>query len=141
MFTNELDWDPRSLDCHCEDSEEWFDALSHLQDDSCISQYDEFGNYTKRVRISHTEQYHHLEIFIDDAVMYHTFEHDTQHSLTIIPPDDTHGIIDQNDNTIFYDTSPIHLEATTKVLNYDLQRPLFAWIPTGIMKRTHELTT
>ena len=73
--------------------------------------------------------------------MYHTFEHDTQSSPNIIPPDDTHGIIDQNDNTIFCDTSSIPLETTTKVPNYDLQRPLFAWITTDIIKKTQELTT
>ena len=73
--------------------------------------------------------------------MYHTFEHDTQPSPTIIPSDDTHGTVDQDDNTIFYDTSSILLETTTKVSNYDLQRSLFAWIPTDLIKKTYELIT
>ena len=73
ILTNGLDWDQHTLDCSVEDSEDWFNAVSHLQDDSCISHYDEFENCIKRVHIAHAEQQIHLETCIDDDVMYHTF--------------------------------------------------------------------
>ena len=59
-----------------EDSNKCYDAVSNLHVDSCLSRYDKFGNYTKHIHIPHTEQQHHMQTFIFNATMYHTFNHD-----------------------------------------------------------------
>ena len=45
ILTNELDWDPGQLDLYLEDDEQWYDAISDLEQDPLTNLFDEFGEY------------------------------------------------------------------------------------------------
>ena len=58
FMTSDVDWDPSQLDHNLNDDEQWFDAISELQDDSLNSLFDEFGNYRKRVLVNESTIFH-----------------------------------------------------------------------------------
>ena len=126
------------------------------------SSFDEYGNYRKRVEV---QQHSALSIeeYVDRCVLYHTnqlivkcFDNDT--------PDDEGSYLyeDDDDSIIFYDsyeptnddnstsfvvqqgessTSRDPITVKTKEPDYNNQRPLFAWLPSDVIKKTYEMTT
>ena len=47
-MTSDMDWDPSVFDNNLDDDDEWFDAVSDLQNDPTTNLFYEFGNYRKR---------------------------------------------------------------------------------------------
>ncbi len=54
FLTGDLDWDPTVLD-HSHDSEQWYDAVSELENESSTNLFDAFGNYCHRVTVKLSE--------------------------------------------------------------------------------------
>ena len=104
-----------------------------------------------------------IEDSVDKCVLYHTnqiiakcFDNDTPKDGRSYPYED------DDDSIIFYDsyesinetnstsfvvqkgessTSPDGITVETKEPYYNNQRPLFAWLPTEVIKKTYEMTT
>ena len=126
------------------------------------SSFDEFGDYRKRVEV---QQHSALSIedSVDRCVMYHTNQLIVKRFDNDIPNDDGSYIYeDDDDSIIFYDsymsindnnstsfvvqkgessTSRDGITVKAKEPDYSNQRPLFAWLPTDVVKKTYELTT
>ena len=58
IMTSDINWDPSQLDHNLDDYEQWFDAISELQDDPLTSLFDEFGNYRKQVLVNESTIFH-----------------------------------------------------------------------------------
>ena len=112
ILTSDVNWDPASLDCEGQVSNEtWFDAQSSFPDGPADKDFDEFGNYR------HTSN---QELFYFDAE-------------TCIEPD-----IDDAMQT-FVECN--NITTKTNEPKYELMRPLFNWLPLDIIKKTFQHST
>ena len=112
ILTSDVDWDPTSLDCEGEISNEvWFDAQSSFPDGPHDKIFDEVGNYR---HLSSQELYYfdaetYLEPNLEDVI--ETF------------------VVCNNITT------------KTNEPQYELMRPLFNWLPLNVIKKTFQLST
>ena len=121
IWTGDTDWDPCVLDHNLDEDEEWYDALTRLEDDPRTNLFDEHGEYRKRVIVQEAEK------FLD--------AHETPllvHDITV------DSIID---DCVYrtYDTNA-H-EIAPREPDYAALQPLFGWLPTDVIKRTFAATT
>lgn len=71
VWTSDVEWNPSVLDHEIEDEDEWYDAITDMQEGIIQSPFDEFGNYRKREVDLHffdAEQPPTIDDVIDHAV-------------------------------------------------------------------------
>ncbi len=160
IMTSDVVWDPRVLDHDLDDDEQWFDAVSTLQDDPSTNLFDETGQYIKRVvaqtttvRTVRFKEPEHLDSFhdthaiadedrvsspdprdapseIDDCVLYHIY-------------DDLPDLVDRH---AAYNAATAHLDVHKTSIkprkpDYAKLRPFFGWLPEDIIEKTFAVTT
>ena len=84
VWTSDVEWDPKVLDHEIEDDDQWYDAISDMQEGIMQSPFDEFGNYRKREVDLHffdTEQTPTIDEEMDRAVLAN------EHTVTSKEPD------------------------------------------------------
>ena len=85
--------------------------------------WDEFGKYRKRVEVSNSQWVpEDVQALVDDSVIYHTYNTDT----TFYDPDEG----DETDHNI---KKPVVVKS--KEPEYNIFRPLFAWLPMETIKK------
>ena len=82
ILTSKLDWDPGQLDVALEDDDQWFDAVSDLEDDPFTNLFDEFGNYRHHVIVQSTDLQPSLDDILDCCI-YATQNHCIPWPLTL----------------------------------------------------------
>ena len=130
VLTEDKFWDVTVLDHNLTESDQWFDAISDLQEDPTMDLFDEFGNYRKRVVIQEAEFFDaESELFtiedeMDHSVIYHTYKHQFQveQGRTWKPGEGEWSVM-------------------TKEPNYEELRPFFGWLPSDIVKSTFNNST
>ena len=146
FLTSDLDWDPTVLD-HSHDSEQWYDAVSELEDESSTNLFDAFGNYRHRVTVQLSESINRHDHFSNgsdlgldldntiDKCVYHA------HSSKILPFLDAleHETSHENDEDRI--VSPPPRLVNKKCPDYQALRPFFGWLSTDVIKDTFEHTT
>ncbi len=146
FLTSDLDWDPTVLD-HSHDSEQWYDAVSELEDESSTNLFDAFGNYRHRVTVQLSESINRHDHFSNssdlgldldntiDKCVYHA------HSSKILPFLDAleHETSHENDEDRII--SPPPRLVNKKCPDYQALRPFFGWLSTDVIKDTFEHTT
>ena len=143
ILTSDSTWDPLVLDHNLSDDEQWFDAVSDLQDDPTTNLFDEFGNYRKRVVVQDCEFFDALdelptlESEVDYCVMYHTLE--SLHQTT----DELHtseSLYQVNEGNT-WNPKASEKTVTSKEPDYNVLRPMFGFLPVDIIKKTFQKTT
>ncbi|MEL7196229.1 MAG: reverse transcriptase domain-containing protein [Bacteroidota bacterium] len=114
IMTSDQVWDPTQLDHTYNDVEEWYDAVTKLENNELYNLFDEYGNYR-----------HRTEVQMHD---YTTASSDTHHDN---PDDIVHQCIL---------TTRQHTVSTSK-RDYEKLRPLFGWLPTSTIEKTFALST
>jgi hypothetical protein len=118
-----MDWDPTVLDHTLDDDNEWFDAVSDLQNDPTTNLFDEFGNYRKRTVVVEEN-----DTFFDTVAV--------ATAVTSEMPNIDHIIDDciLHRNIGLYEAHA--REVKTKEPDYGALRPLFfGWLPIDVIKR------
>ena len=124
ILTDESTWDTTVLDHNLTDDEQWYDAVSDLQDDPTTNLFDEFGNYRNRVTVQESEFFDALDELpgiseeVDHCVMYQLY-----------------NVIHQAKQFVF------SREVSNREPNFAALRPLFGYLPTDVIKKTFQHTT
>lgn len=114
IMTSDNVWDPTQLDHTYDDVEEWYDAVTKLEDNELYNLFDEYGNYRHRTEVQ-------------------THEHATD------TDELTH---DDIDDAVHRCICNIHqLAVSTSKRDYEKLRPIFGWLSTLIIEKTFELST
>ena len=121
IWTGDNDWDPCVLYHDLDDDDEWYDALTRLEEDPHMNLFDEFGTYRKRVVVQESD-------IFEDA-----YENSTEHDDIAI-----NNIIEE---CILSTYNTQNHEVARQTPDYEALRPLFGWLPIDIIKRTFAATT
>ncbi len=117
VLTADGEWDPSVLDNTISSDENWFDAVTDLEQTLNDDRFDAYGNYRHRVSINESHQ-----TFFDAVECSH----------------DINDVLD----TVLLPKLVINKhELKVKDHDYDSLRPYFAWAPTNVVKATLENTT
>ena len=158
ILISDSTWNPSTLDLNIDQDDEWYDSISDDVEYPSQQLFDERGNYKNRVDVLQ-----HNSTSIDDSVDICVLHHTNQSLLQdintcdIFSPstfDDTPLSLDNDDtspvSSIVSNTYSVFNGELTKsdpvvtkpsAPDYEKQQPLFAWLPTNIIKKTYELTT
>ena len=157
FLTSDEDWDPSLYDHDpLVDDEDWVDALQHLLVDAHGDKFDRVGDY-KLVHPDYTDQHRQptdvnlhyfdaeadstafadLDQLVDDCVDYHAPFVDAFDGIYM--PDENLPFLECHHNELTTSLKPRDLKH--KPPDYDAIRPLLAWLPVDIVKKTFEATT
>ena len=121
LLTEDKDWDPSVLEHTLSDDDQWFDAVSDLQDDPSTNLFDEFGNYCKRVTVQESDQFFDTEQefrseteLVDECILLHNY-------------------------LLLYEVN--ECTVVNKEPDYSSMLPYFGWLPVDVIKKTFEQTT
>ena len=142
VLTRDNEWDPTVFDHQVDDPEEWFDAVSTLEEDPGTSLFDEFGNCRHRVVVNRAEHFYDpMDSIIDHCVRhtYHTQYDAHEHSMHLR----SHPLYDEDSAPV--EPAPYSKRTPTTVTSqepdFTALRPFFAWLSPERIKHTFNLTT
>jgi hypothetical protein len=148
FLTAENEWDPSVMDHDFQGDEQWYDAISELENDPHTNLFDEFGNYRNRVVVQQSKttctSLGDIDSIIDCCIhtMHHTKDANStgvlsahDHTLDIPVVD----LDDPPDDNITSNVEPRTVK--TRIPDYAALRPLFGWLSTDIIQKTFEKTT
>ena len=126
ILTSDVDWDPSVLDHTLDGDEEWFDAISDLQEDPATNLFDEFGNYRKCIIVQEAAGNYHKHLIVQEAAFLDAFEE--------LPP----SVDDAIDECVLHHSIGLYEahahEVMPKEPDYEALRLHFGWLPTDIIK-------
>lgn len=161
FLTSDEDWVPSRRDHDPEeDEDDWVDAVQHLAENPHAELFDQEGNY-RRVHPITTDQYQptqaecNTHCVEDDDTVYEDIEDCVDYCVMF------HEALTTQPDTTWYDStdegwtccngelqSPAGINSTpkprtvsSKTPDYKALRPLFAWLPEDIVRKTFEKTT
>ena len=142
IWTSDAEWTPTVLDHSLTDDEQWYDAISDLQEGLIHSPFDEFGNYCYREADLHTfDVGEELHIGVDDPDILHD-DDDNPPTLQDIVDDtimahDSHHLIFMQEHCTLHNPCL----CTPKPPDYEALQSFFLDLPASVVKHTFNATT
>ena len=136
-------WNPAIFDHHMDDFEEWFDAVSTVEElppDVGNDRFDAMGNHRHRVEVNRAEHFFDpLDSTIDHCIQYSVFENQMHlRSGRKLGDIDIHTPTHAADS-VTAKKAPVAV--STKEPDYSSLRPYFGWFSPNRIKHTFRCTT
>ena len=142
IWTSDEEWDPTVLDHTLTDDEQWYDAISDLQEGILHSPFDTFGNYCYCEADIHTfDAGEELHTSVDDPDILHDDDDNPTTLQDIV--DDTIMAHDSHQHIFVQEHRTLRNPRlrNPKPPDYEALRPFFLGAPASVVKHTFDATT